>query len=313
MQFHLLGRAIETSLSEDPDLTVLEDDVGDFYFQSVVAAGANSTPHDPRFASPSNGLALRKQKPSKPGPVKAVYHKSCPLPCFSGTGLVHYPPRPTQGFIAVTGDDSNPSPGPSSSSSRVEGETRHIGAGKSRGGLLIGVMAGGKRDALVEAFGRRGRPDLGVEKMRLGRGGGGTIAAFDDVHVRFKRQPGTTREGCGKGGIARVAPPAFGARELGIRTSMPKGNRWVIGQRMPGVSQSVERDSGFRSNGDGLGDEVYASIEAPVLSVGDARAAARRTFSGIAGQAGVAAPVAAIVGEGAGRVSGVVVGTGRGR
>ncbi|CAN0182319.1 unnamed protein product [Scytosiphon promiscuus] len=334
-----LGRAIETSLSEDPDLTVLEDDVGDFYVQSV-AAGANSSV-DSRPAGLTNGHGqqhLRQQRqqqrrPSKPGPVQAVYHQSRPLSCFSGTGLVHFPPAATavggltkaaaggggaDGQAAVSGGDRDATP--VLPSSRIGDASRRPGSGSPCSGLLIGGIAGGGNisddgcgcDALVEAFGRRGRPDLGVEQMRRGSGGWSTVAAFDDVHARFKRQPAAVKGEGHRGGVGGVAPPSFRARELGIRTSMPKGNRWVIGQRCSGAGQRFGRDGGNGGGGGSSGDEVYVSIEAPVLSVGDVRTVARKAFLGIAGHA-VAAPTVASMDAGGVSVSSGVVGAGRRR
>ncbi|CAM9717441.1 unnamed protein product, partial [Ectocarpus sp. 12 AP-2014] len=70
LQLLSLGRAIETSLSEDPDLTVLEDDVGDFYFQLLTAgedAGGNAR-------SGSGGHPRGRQQSHRPGPVRAVHH-----------------------------------------------------------------------------------------------------------------------------------------------------------------------------------------------------------------------------------------------
>lgn len=236
--------------------------------------------------------------------MQTVYHQSYPLPCFSGTGLVHCPTTPTacQGPTGGVragegGDDSDPSPAPS----RLGDPSGRLGVDLPCGGLLMAGGGGGGNsssgrgcDALMEAFGRRGRADLGVEQMRR-RGDGGAVAAFDDLHARFKRQPAA---GNGRPSES-VAPPSFGTRELGLRTSMPKGNRWLIGQRRLEAGQRLESDGGLG------GGEVYASIEAPVLSVGDARAAAGKAFAGIAGHAvagsAVAGGDASSVGNGRGR------------
>lgn len=221
--------------------------------------------------------------------------------------------------------------------------------------------------ALMEAFSRRGRPDLGVEDLRmqclLGRGHQ-QLAALDDIHASL-RDPGCYRKadrggsGCGsdlpeknclrnghKGnvknggeegervdvtghdyddgasstaavtcsregteveqesgvdinqqqqkqgrqqggereqehedqssktlnndGAHRQWNPPPPPEEIGIRTSMSKGNRWIIGRRVtPGQS--------------GGGGELLAIIEAPILSVGDARAAVKRRFVGAGG------------------------------
>ncbi|CAN0130084.1 unnamed protein product [Ectocarpus fasciculatus] len=115
---------------------------------------------------------------------------------------------------------------------------------------------------------------------RRGAGGEQELSVLDDVHACLAG-------GDGGGGTGRSAASSA-AREIGLRTSMSKGNRWVIGRRLAG-----ESGSGGRSR---LGHEVYATIEAPVLSVGDARAAARRVYSGVA-RDGVAAGDGAVAGR----------------
>ncbi|CAN0356190.1 unnamed protein product [Ectocarpus sp. 13 AM-2016] len=117
---------------------------------------------------------------------------------------------------------------------------------------------------------------------RRGAGGEQELSVLDEIHACLTRGDG---DGTGRS----AASPA--AREIGIRKSMSKGNRWVIGRRFAG-----ESSGGGRSR---LGHEVYATIEAPVLSVGDARAAASRVFSGVACD-GLAAGDGAVTGQSAG-------------
>ncbi|CAM9840036.1 unnamed protein product [Ectocarpus sp. 6 AP-2014] len=296
LQLLSLGRAIDTSLSEDPDLTVLEDDVGDFYFQ-LLTAGEDAGGNDAR--SGSGGHPRRRQQSRRSGPVRAVHHQDSPLPCFSGTGIVRHPPAPAPaaqlggcGLPVGAGDDStgaeddnrlsiSGSSGEGPVIGRLAANVSSGGGGSSSALLLFGGRkesgvcggdgggsgsAGGDVGPLLDAFGRQGRADLGVEAMRRrGAGGEQELSVLDEVHACLTRGDG--------GGTGRsAASPA--AREIGIRTSMSKGNRWVIGRRLAG-----ESGGGGRSR---LGHEVYATIEAPVLSVGDARAAASRVFSGVA-------------------------------
>ena len=338
-QLRSLGRAIETSLSEDPDLAVLEDDVRDFYFQSVAVVGVGggserqqSHHHIHHHISQRQQQQQQQQQlPLMPGPVRAVHHQTSPLPCFAGAGLVHHPfatghqaetsnaglveAAPTHAYAPVgageqaaeytllatttavavesgSNVDAHAEAVPSSTSGRVNGGGYAFGgsttgdsggcsnSSSSGGGWLIvgepkklpSYGCGGRDTfgrsgcefvALIQAFGQKGRPDLGVEGIRRrGLRGEQELAAFDDIHSRLKLQPAS--------------------RELGIRTSMSKGNRWVIGRLLP--------SSG--GGGDGscevVGGEMYATIEAPVLSVGDARAAAGRIFSGIGGDGSTA-------------------------
>lgn len=217
---------------------------------------------------------------------------------------------------------------------------------------------GGGFRALIEAFARRGRADIGVEKLRrrTGEGGEQQLAALDDFHasLRDPAHPAQDRyarkiskngsqevmcdgdddgggggdgdgsggmEGNGtvsgvvlKGGSADVHTTKrtceFDGRaalfrqqqhkrvqEIGLRTSMSKGNRWVIGSRVPrktGVKYAgvvdVNPTTVMQGNNhidlgramadignDGTG-ELHVVVEAPILSVGDARAAAERLF-----------------------------------
>lgn len=318
VQLLSLGRAIETSLSEDPDLAVLEDDVRDFYFQSVSVVDIGSGRERRQSHHRYHHHTSQQQMPLMPGPVRAVHHQSSPLPCFAGGGLVHHPFAPT--YQAAVGNtsvveavpthvydpqgaeeggaehalsatttaaalESGPDAGgahadaaSSTSSGRVNGSTvvgntssgRCYCSSSSNDWLMVGgkkklsLYGCGGRDtssgsgcefvALIQAFGHKGRPDIGVEETRRrGLGGEQELAAFDDTHARFKLQPA--------------------ARELGIRTSMSKGHRWVIGRAL--------RASGGGSSCEVIGGEMYATIEAPVSSIGDARAAAGRIFSGI--------------------------------
>lgn len=274
---------------------MLEDDVGDFYFQLLTAgedAGGNAR-------SSSGGRPRRRQQSRRSGPVRAVHHQDSPLPCFFGTGIVRHPPVPAPaaqlGGSALpvgAGDDSagaeddnrfsvSGSSGEGPVVGRLAADVSSSGGGSSSALLLFGGRkesdvcggdgggigsAGGDVGPLLDAFGRQGRADLGVEAMRRrGAGGEQELSVLDEVHACLTRGDG---DGTGRS----AASPA--AREIGIRTSMSKGNRWVIGRRLAG-----ESGGGGRSR---LGHEVYATIEAPILSVGDARAAASRVFSGVA-------------------------------
>lgn len=258
----------------------------------------------------------------------------------------------------------------------AEGAKKHGGMASSvpvggRNGRRQRPWAGGGRGcdegfkALVEAFSRRGRPDVGVEDLRMQRllgKGHQQLAALDDIHASL-RDPesyrdafrggsgggsglqvkncfcnglnesgenggregvvGVTGKNCDDGVLSTVAAsseqgereveqesgveakqqqqqqrqqfeegeqenedqssktlnnngtyrqrnPPPPPEEIGIRTSMSKGNRWIIGRRVtPGQG--------------GGGGELLAIIEAPILSVGDARAAVKRRFVGAGG------------------------------
>lgn len=225
------------------------------------------------------------------------------------------------------------------------GSTRDADAGSGSNGSFLLFPDGGSRDGrsfdpLIEAFCCRGRAGRGVDEMRLearrgrgergGRGGGHELAVMDDMHACLREQQ-QRREGeldggfsqenhaSGGGGRSNVAR-LHSTEEVGIRTSMPTVNRWVIGRRVspPGWRDSSSISTGNGSNAgwgivapapspspppppqpplekgnfwgstpgrDGArsspGGEMYALIEAPILSVGDARAVASRLFSGI--------------------------------
>lgn len=298
-QLRSLGRAIETSLSEDPDLAVLEDDVRDFYFQSVAMVGDDGVRERQRSRHHHHHTHdSQQQLPSVSGPVRVVHHQSSPLPCFAGAGLVHHPSAPSRQAEAsnssIAGAVSTRVGVPEEA---VEGGTEDVFStvescpdadaradrgsttstrGRSSGGGSGWLMVGGQKKrsfdgcgvrdtnnngsgyefaALIQAFGQKGRPDIGVEGIRRrGRGGEQELAALDDIHGRLKLQPA--------------------ALELGVRTPTPKGSRWVIGR----LRRAGSNDG---RNFDVVGGGMYAAFEAAVLSVGDARAAAGRIFSGV--------------------------------
>lgn len=324
-------------MSEDPDLTVLEDDVRDFYVQSLATdattntggGGGGERGEGTRFGRGGSGLRRdqQQQQPLRAVPVRVVHYQSSPLPCFSGVGLVHqhhhHPPEaPTalRAAAAVAADEGAPLvPPPKLAGGAVHNGT-HADAdlpggdgpfnGSSGGGgcLVVGDWkkppipgcggcgsgsggrsgCGGEFVALIEAFARKGRADLGVENIRRRGGPGGKheLAVFDDIHARLKIRPAAAAaRDSGSGGAGGVVPAAFGARELGIRTSMSTGNRWTIGR----VLRAEGNDGGDSGSGCGnvLGGEVYTTIEAPIMSVGDARAASRSAFADAACHGGL--------------------------
>lgn len=346
-----LGRAIETSLSEDPDLAVLEDDVLDFYIQSVEVEGVGSGRERQQIHHRRPHHHSQQQLPLIPGPVRAVHHQSSPFPCFAGSVLVHHPVPPTQAEVGnanvakaasthvcvpegagergtehalsasttAVAFESSPCAGAradaasfasacANSSGSAVGDRNTSGSrrrsSKSGGWLRVGEQnrpfdgcgvgdtssgsgSGSGCDfvALTQVFGQKGRPDIGVKGIRrTGLGGEQELAAFDDIHARLKLQPA--------------------ALELGIRTSMSKGHRWVIGR----LQRAISGDDSSSETRQGRG-EVYATIEAPVLSVGDARAAAGRIFSGIGNDGSMTSSAR----HGTGRSRAQVAGLGRRR
>lgn len=168
--------------------------------------------------------------------------------------------------------------------------------------------------ALIEAFARRGRPERGIEKLiqRIrttaggGEGEGQQLAALDDIHAsllvgkpgevsvaeggRYSSITSDDNEGCWRGGRGRGSSVevvgsdcCHAVNEIGIRTSMSKGNRWVIGRRVEeergnGTKETVDKSQADDGGVAGSG-ELYAIVDAPILSIGDARAAAERMFS----------------------------------
>lgn len=293
-----------------------------------------------------------------------------------------------------------------SASGGGEGRRRGSSQGRPEPGMLLAVGGGGDRvlpaaaaagkgseggfGALMEAFGRRGRADRGVEELRRREGpsgGGHELAALDDMHAclqaqgregdgeeeeeeeeagfgceeaaredggrraraRARGQAGATelryRSGGGRRGGMEDArrgwglSPLFGVEEMGIRTSMSKGNRWVIGKKTgprPRVGL-VREGGGSPENGTLGGDsdndsyataavnasfpgvigsggmsscegddsgETYAIVEAPILSVGDARAAANRVLLSTADGEGGGESGAAAEGDGKGESGG---------
>ncbi|CAN0001829.1 unnamed protein product, partial [Ectocarpus fasciculatus] len=148
LQLLSVGRAIETSLSEDPDLTVLEDDVGDFYFQLLTAgadAGGNARSGSGSYPRKRHPQQQHQQQQSRrSGPVRAVHHQDSPLPCFSGTGVVHHLPA------AWPGGDNGDDP------TSVEDDNRLSVSGSSGEGSVTGSLAadgssggGGSSSALL--------------------------------------------------------------------------------------------------------------------------------------------------------------------
>lgn len=184
-----------------------------------------------------------------------------------------------------------------------EGRVLCLGGALGKDKPLRAVMTG-KFSPILEAFGLRGRADGGIEDMKRG-GSGGTheLAVLDDVHASVRvTHPGqqsisstSTAAGAAsqirdsesvtvvEGSVAdsAAAPVArrvdSGVREIGVRTSMSTGNRWVIG-RCEGVMKGG--GGGVSGGYDGGESVIYATLEAPILSVGDARAAADSMFSG---------------------------------
>lgn len=172
-----------------------------------------------------------------------------------------------------------------------------LGGSLGKHNPLRAVMTG-TFSPILEAFGLRGRADGGIEDMKRGGSGGAhELAVLDDVHASVRvihpgqhtiSSSGTavgaasqTRdsesvsivEGSRAGSVeaAVVRRVDSSVREIGVRTSMSTGNRWVIG-RYEGVASDSRGDDGE--------SVMYATLEAPILSVGDARAAADSMFSG---------------------------------
>lgn len=177
-----------------------------------------------------------------------------------------------------------------------EGRVLCLGGSLGKDNPLRAVMTG-KFSPILEAFGLRGRADGGIEDMKRGGSGGvHELAVLDDVHASVRvTHPGQQRissstsaagaasqtrdsesvaivEGSGTDSAEAsvVRRVDSGVREIGVRTSMSTGNRWVIGRY-----EGVETDS----KGGGGESVIYATLEAPILSVGDARAAADSMFS----------------------------------
>lgn len=215
-----------------------------------------------------------------------------------------------------------------------------VGSGRSVSG------PGGGFVSLREAFGRQGRAERGIEEMRRrGTGGSGSsvrdgrgheLAVLDGMHASFRVQnrhhahvrrrqhaeawePSETEVvGQDDGRSLPMMPSDRGIDEIGIRTSMMKGNRWVIGRRTDnrgggshsgtdGGEDSRERGGHFDQQqyelrDDDISGELYATVDAPILSVGDARAAVNRLLSW-----------SATMGSGGDEVDGVHGGAARGK
>ena len=140
-----------------------------------------------------------------------------------------------------------------------------VGAGEEP---LGGESSRGRFYALLKAFEQRARACGGVAGMRRGDPGRAhELAVLDDIHASVRTPLSIER-----------LPFAFSSSscvgEIGVRTSMSTGNRWVIGRRIGGSTASAAKGGAEEIDG----DETYATLEAPILSVGDARAAADSMF-----------------------------------
>lgn len=384
-QLLLLGQAIEASLEEDPDLTVLEDDALDVYSQTV----APPSPSSPRSTAGGGGAGGmggirgvgigvgvgvggvgtggargRLKPPGVSQPMRAIHYSRVPVPCFSCAGLVRPHPRPkssprrakarTKAKPAVAGMSSGPrfaaadenrwawasSLGSGGGVDSVPGsefggsgdrlghedgypsESDNRAPYRQRAMLSLGSSSVGARtvrfSALLEAFSRRGRPERGMEDLRLQPvvpgDGRQELAAIDDIHASLARswrvqagggrrvdsrehEPSDAREASGGvlGGNASTRKEAFAVSEIGLRTSTAKRNHWVIGRQVEGsrvgmgrvATVSGEQGSSGAEHGDVDGSslgELYAMVvDAPIVSVGDARAAAERIFLRVTG------------------------------
>lgn len=350
------------SLSEDPDLAVLEDDAFDIYYETVAASAAaassaresETSSSSAVFGSGTGGLSgfvnrgrdrvtqhHRGPAPSSRfKPLSSVHYSSSPLPCFSGDGILRdvaspspRPPGQLRASVARHGNDkrNNGSPpafstvdlaaalgGRLSTAPPPDPQTNigdvgdgGIGLGHNEG-LRQGLDLRGSQnfDALMGAFGRRGRADRGVGRWT---GTGIEVGVIDDMHARLTG-PGRRLDGAGGrreggGGVTIRRKREGGGRvpvgveELGVCTSTaPKEGRWVIGRRMVGgasvngvangtvvADDVVHGGCGVVDDSavvDGGGGEFYVTIEAPVFAVGDARAAADRLASSVVGGSG---------------------------